>query len=341
MLDKTGVQTSPGITRKPRPPRHSAFLNVGLNFTIHFEMLLKRLKASLGLKKTAVKQATVVLRKRRNNNHRGRHAEAQVQALFLDYDGTISPLNVLRSDSMVSPENMAVLHQISRQMPVAVITTKDLSFVVKRTPFARAWSGLGGLEMKIGDVITRASCLRNMTSYLTTALKYAKSLSGNDLIIEEKRDSEGVVVAFSVDWRHAKNSCEAEERALKIISYCETLPVVTIKCERQPFFDVFPCPVNKGKALLELKQKLGLHNGILYMGDSNVDNAAFEVADIAVGVIHEETPDNLVCSYFVKFEDVVAFLKGLLKNSFRFSPKLPMILNRTQAFQCIRGRKFT
>jgi hypothetical protein len=236
---------------------------------------------------------------------------------------------------------MAVLYQISRRIPVAVITTKDLAFVVRRTPFAHAWSGLGGLEMKIGDVTVKASCLRNMTPYLTIALKYAKRLSDDDLIIEEKRDSEGATVAFSVDWRQAKNGCVAEELALKIVSYCETLPVVTIRYEGQPFFDVFPCPINKGKALLELKQKLGLRNGILYMGDSSVDNAAFEAADIAVGVIHEETPDNLVCEYYVKFEDVTTFLQGLLKNSFRFSPKLSMILHRTQAFQYIRGRKFT
>jgi len=279
------------------------------------------------------------LKKRRNNNHIGRHTEAQVQALFLDYDGTISPINVPRSESMVPPENMAVLNQISRQIPVAVITTKDLWFVIKRTPFAHAWSGLGGLEMKIGDMVTRASCLRNMAPYLTTALKYAKSLSGNDLIIEEKRDSGGAAVAFSVDWRQAENRCSAKERALKIISYCETLPVVTVKYEGQPFFDVFPCPVSKDKALLKLKQKLGLRNGILYMGDSTVDNAAFEVANIAVGVIHEETPDNLVCDYFVKFEDVAAFLQGLLKNSFCFSPKLPMILHRTEAAQYIHTKK--
>jgi len=281
------------------------------------------------------------VKKRQSNNYKGRQIGTEVRALFLDYDGTISPLNVPRSESLLSPENMAVLHQISQQVPVAVITTKDLSFVVKRTPFAQAWSSLGGLEIKIGDAVNRASCLRNMAPYLITALKYAKGLSGNDLIIEEKRDSDGATVAFSVDWRQAKNSYEAEERALNIVSYSETLPVFTIKYEGQPFFDVFPCPVDKGKALLELKQKLGLRNGILYMGDSIVDNPAFEVADIAVGVIHEETPDNLVCEYYVKFEDVTTFLQGLLKNRFRFSLRLSMILHRTQAVQFIRRRKFT
>ena len=264
----------------------------------------------------------------------------RVQGLFLDYDGTISPLSVVRSESEVSSEKMEVLHQFSRQIPVAVITTKDLAFVVKRTPFAHAWAGLGGLEIKIGDAVTRASCLRRMKTSLATALQYAKVFAGNDLVIEEKRDSDGTTVAFSVDWRQAANRCEAEEKALKIVSYCETLPIVSIKYEGQPFFDVFPCSVNKGKAVLKLKQKLHLGNGVLYMGDSGVDNAAFEAADISVGVIHEETPDNLVCEYYVRFEDVATFLQGLMKNRFQFSPKLPMIMPRTQAFQYIRRRKF-
>lgn len=54
-----------------------------------------------------------------------------------------------------------------------------------------------------------------------------------------------------------------------------------------------------------------------------VDNAAVDKADISVGAIHEETPDNLIWDYFVKFEDVTAFLRGLLKNNFRFNLRLP------------------
>jgi HAD superfamily hydrolase (TIGR01484 family) len=262
-----------------------------------------------------------------------------VQALFLDFDGTISPLGVPRSESRVSSENMAVLCQISRKIPVTVITTKDLAFVVNKTPFAHAWAGSGGLEIKIGQVVTKEPCLRRMKNHIIAALKYAKRYSDSDLIIEEKHDSEGATIAFSVDWRQVQGRYGAEEMALKIISYCETLPIETIKYEGQPFFDVFPCKVDKGKTLLKLKQKLGLPNGILYMGDSIIDNPAFKAADIGVGVIHEETPDTLVCEYFVKFEDMTVFFHDLLKSHFHFNPKSPMILNRTQAFQHTRRRK--
>ena len=258
----------------------------------------------------------------------GSQNSPKINALFLDYDGTISPLDVPMSESKVPSGTAAVLQKISQRIPVAIITTKDLSFVVKRTPFACAWAGLGGLEIKVGDVTFKSQKLRKAMKHLTIALERAKCLSNDDITIEEKRDSEEVTVAFSVDWRRAKNISAAEDTAMKIFVYCETLPVFTIKYERQPFFDVFPFPINKGKALLELKKKLGLCDGIIYLGDSTVDNPAFEEADISVGVIHQGTPKDLFCDYFVNFEDVTAFLRGLLKDNFCLNLSAPLILHR-------------
>jgi HAD superfamily hydrolase (TIGR01484 family) len=254
-------------------------------------------------------------------------AVKKVGALFTDYDGTISPINVSRSESRVPPEIMFMLNRIRERIPVAVITTKSLEFVVAKTPFACAWSALGGLETKIGEITTRRSCMKT-TRAVATALRYAKSLSEGVLTVEEKRDSRGKVVAFSVDWRFADNQGIAEKTAMKILSFCESLPVVTSSYNGQPFFDVFPCVVNKGKALLDLKQKLGVLDSVMYMGDSATDNSAFELADVAVGVVHAETPKNLACDYFVRFEDIVGFFRCLLENDFRFDSNFPMILQK-------------
>ncbi len=256
-----------------------------------------------------------------------KNASKKVGALFTDYDGTISPINVSRLESRVPPEIMRVLNKIKERIPVAIITTKSLEFVVAKTPFACAWSALGGLETRIGEITSRTSCLKT-TRAVATALLYAKSRSENVLAVEEKRDSRGEVVAFSVDWRFADNQVIAEKMAMMVLSFCESLPVVTSRYNGQPFFDVFPCAVNKGKALLDLKQKLGVMDGVMFMGDSTADNLAFEFADVAVGVMHAETPKDLECDYFVRFEDIAAFLSCLLENDFLFDSKYPMIIQK-------------
>lgn len=87
-----------------------------------------------------------------------------------------------------------------------------------------------------------------------------------------------------------------------------------------------PVTLTKEKPFLDLKQKLGVQDGIMFLGDSTMDNDAFELADVAVGVVHAETPKNLACEYLVRFEDIAGFLGRLLENDFLFDPNFPMIL---------------
>ena len=252
----------------------------------------------------------------------------KVQGLFLDYDGTISPLNVPRQESRVPEEIEAILHRIKQLIPVGIITTKDLSFILPRTPCANAWGAIAGLEIKIGSTVVKTSGMEKALPYISLALEYAKRWDDKYLFIEEKRDSLGQTIAFCVDWRHSQDLRDGKTKAIEIMGYCQSLPLEVVKYEEQPFFDVYPCHVDKGKALAKLKQNFSLQSGVLYMGDSKVDNPAFKVADIGIGVLHEESAGDLDCDYYVKFDDVASLLQRIIENNLVFYKDFPEIILR-------------
>jgi hydroxymethylpyrimidine pyrophosphatase-like HAD family hydrolase len=99
-----------------------------------------------------------------------------------------------------------------------------------------------------------------------------------------------------------------------------------LRYENSPFYDVYPVVPDKGRALRETLEELSVKSGVLYLGDSEMDNPAFRASSISVGVLHGETPlKSLDCDYLVKFEDVPRFLKALLSNDLTFRSDFPMI----------------
>jgi len=250
-----------------------------------------------------------------------------VECLSSDYDGTISPLKVSRVESRVPLETRVMLGQIGRFLPLSISTMKDLPFIMPRTPFAWAWSAMGGLEMRIGKRVLKRECLDPRLPRISQAVDYARShITSAGTEIEEKQDSEGRTVAFCVDWRRTKDSKKAEQEVESVATYCRALKLRVIRYETQPFYDVYPVPPDKGWALREMLNELGVKNGVLYLGDSEMDNSAFRASSVSLGVVHDETPlETLDCDYLVEFDRVPDFLNALLAKGFLFSSDFPMI----------------
>jgi len=265
--------------------------------------------------------------RQRNRADKAEPRKISIECLSSDYDGTISPVNVSRVESRVPLETRVMLRQIGRFLPISIITMKDLPFVMPRTPFAHAWSGIGGLEMRIGKRVLKRECLEHRLPSVSLAFDYAKShITNAGVEIEEKQDSEGHTVAFCVDWRQTKDSKTAKQEADRVANYCKALKLGLIRYQKQPFYDVYPVAPDKGRALQEMLNELAVKNGVLYLGDSEMDNSAFKASSVSVGVIHDETPlETLDCEYLVKFEYVPDFLNALLANNLLFSSDFPMI----------------
>jgi hypothetical protein len=204
---------------------------------------------------------------------------------------------------------------------------KDLSFIMPRTPFANAWSALGGLEIRIGKRVLKKESLEHRLKNISLAFDYARShITEPRVDIEEKQDSEGRTVAFCVDWRRTEDSKKARRETEQVAAYCQALGLKLIRYEKQPFYDVYPVAPDKGWALQEMLHGLMVESGVLYLGDSQTDNSAFKSSNISVGVIHEETSvDTLDCDYLVNFEDVPDFLNMLIINNLLFSSDFPML----------------
>jgi len=259
-------------------------------------------------------------------NRASRH-KTRVKSLFLDYDGTISSLNSLRSHSRVPKETRRMLQRISSHIPIIIVSTKDLSFLLPRTPFAHVWCGIAGIERKMGNTIKEHAIPETALERIALGLEYAKANATiADLFVEEKRDSSGRTVAFCLDWRQASETEGVKAKADMIASYCEKLDLKVFKHPGRPYHDVYPVVVDKGKAVGEIREELKLEDGALYMGDSEVDNLAFSACDISLGVTHDDgTQQNLACTYSVRYEEVADFLTMLLAKDLLFSCDLPMI----------------
>lgn len=251
----------------------------------------------------------------------------KINCLSSDYDGAISPINISRVESRVPLQTRVVLRQIGSFLPISIITMKDLPFIMPRTPFAKAWSAIGGLEMRIGKRVLKRESLEHRLTNVSLSINYAKSdITSAGVEIEEKQDSEGRTVAFCVDWRQAEDPKKAKQEAERVATYCEALELKLIRYKTQPFYDVYPVAPDKGWALREMVNELAVRNGVLYLGDSETDNSAFRVSSVSLGVINDETPLwALDCDYLVKFENVPYFLHTLLVNDFLFSSDFPMI----------------
>jgi len=251
-----------------------------------------------------------------------------VKCLCLDYDGTISPLDVSRADSRIPENTRRVLEQIRRTVPVIIVTTKDISFVTSRAPFATAWSGICGLERKIGDRILEEKELERRIQLVSIALEYARSNALDENVdVEEKKDFSGRTIAFCIDWRRSENKEKSRRAADRIAEFCEGLSLNLIRYGHQPFFDVYPSSVDKGQALRNVLSELNLEReGIMYMGDSELDNSAFKEANISLGVVQKDnSSQTLFCDYIVEFSEVGTFLKALLMNRLIFNSNFPMI----------------
>lgn len=236
----------------------------------------------------------------------------KISAIFTDYDGTLAPEDVPPEASSVPKEVEAALLALSSSVPIAIVTSKDFAFIRRRTPFARAWACVSGLELVFDD--GRAIATAQVHGRLDEGLRYVRRHDKFGLRLELKRSVGGALLGFSADWRVASAPPPDFIRAAAL--EMARLDLTVVHDPTRPFMDVFGATPDKGRAVRELKRLFSVTGNVLYIGDSVADNPAFEEADVTICVAHGQGLEELKCGYSLGQEELGGFFRSLSDGGF-------------------------
>jgi trehalose 6-phosphate phosphatase len=196
-------------------------------------------------------------------------------ALFLDYDGTLTPIVERPEDARLSPEMKNLLSTLASRFQVAVVSGRDLHDVrhmvgLDQLVYAGSHGfdilGPNGLRMQHEDAKAALPALDAAEN------KLAKLLSGIDGVRIERK---GFAVAV-----HYRQAAEADTgRIERIVDQVQAEQGELRKKGGKKIFELQPdVPWDKGRAVHYLMEALDLaDNNVLpiYFGDDTTDEDAF------------------------------------------------------------------
>jgi HAD superfamily hydrolase (TIGR01484 family) len=151
-----------------------------------------------------------------------------------------------------------------------------------------------------------------------------------DISIEPKFNYvDGILAAISLDyrqiqkWEHYKTNIEPyvlNSIQQFVLSQPNDLFVQTYS--DHPFIDIYSMHLDKGQGIdaISLMLNLSKVQKVLYLGDSENDNPAFQKADLSIGIRSDErVKTKLDSDYLIQFNELTQFLQKLCAEDFVFN----------------------
>ena len=232
-------------------------------------------------------------------------------AVFLDYDGTLTPIVSQPESAFLSGSMREALRGMAARTPVAILSGRDLDDVRQRVDIdGIIYAGSHGFDIAGPRGLCRQAATEFSPSLDLAEKQLHKAL---DRIpgarIERKHFS------IAAHYRNVKeNNVSAVRQAVaEVVARHRDLRRIDGKkvCELLPDIDW-----DKGKAVLWLLEALGFERGNVrpvYIGDDSTDEDAFRALEpCGVGIIVAEQSQRTVARYMLKDPgEVELFLRKL------------------------------
>jgi len=232
-------------------------------------------------------------------------------AIFLDYDGTLTPI-VSRPDQAVLAESTrAILRTLATKVPVAVLSGRELGDVRKRVGIdAIVYAGSHGFDIAGPRGLQRQEAKEFLPALDAAENELREKLAGiAGALFERKR--------FSIA-AHYRNVTESEFPKMEnVVSEVTKQHRELRRIDGKKVYELLPnIDWDKGRAVLWLLEKLGLDRQNvrpIYIGDDRTDEDAFRaLAQRGVGILVSEQQRPTTASYSLRNPtEVERFLREL------------------------------
>jgi HAD superfamily hydrolase (TIGR01484 family) len=267
-------------------------------------------------------------------------SNCKVCAIISDYDGTLCPVSAVRTSRI--PRNLEeTLWEMSEELPVCILSSKDFHFLHDKTPFAKILSCLLGIETLVfrENVLESTGKPKSRHLLIDKELLHVKAealdeLSSKiasrfaDVLVERKLTFDDIIAGITFDWRDLQDwkyySRAVSGYVKSEVKNQKRLHVQTYRSH--PFIDVYAAKCDKGVGFDRIATEIRYSKGkgeILYLGDSDNDNPAFKRAGVSVGVQSDSRlKPSLDCNYKIEYDKLASFLQKLKDNNFIFAEGL-------------------
>ena len=233
-------------------------------------------------------------------------------AMFLDYDGTLTPIVSHPEDAWLSDSMRRALRELAARMPVAILSGRDLDDVRRRVDIAGiVYAGSHGFDIAGPHGLRRQMGSEFLPKLDTANKELQQALDGiSGARVERKR------LSIATHYRNVKeeNVPRVKQAVGEVAWRHRELRKMTGKKvhELQPDIDW-----DKGRALMWLLETLALEGGNIfpiYIGDDRTDEDAFRVLkQRGIGILVSEKPRFTAARYLLRDPaEVERFLQVLI-----------------------------